>query len=88
MSAYPVHTYSKDHPDYPEHLATIADAPEILYWRGNAALLKSPSIAVVGTRQSTDYGIEVTRDLAAKLAVRLMAPLNLKARNTSSKMAM
>ncbi|GAB1350779.1 hypothetical protein MASR1M107_29940 [Ignavibacteriales bacterium] len=47
--------------DYPELLKEIADAPLILYYRGNiAALNSSPCVAVVGTREPTDFGREMS----------------------------
>ncbi|HCT60775.1 MAG TPA: DNA-protecting protein DprA [Acidobacterium sp.] len=54
---------------YPERLREIYDAPPILWVRGDASLLKRPSIAVVGTRHPTPYGAGMaemlSRDLAA-----------------------
>lgn len=55
-------------PDYPELLATIPDAPVILYVKGDCRLLKSASIAVVGTRGATIYGLESTEQIASELA--------------------
>jgi DNA processing protein len=54
---------------YPERLREIYDAPPVLWVRGDASLLKRPSIAVVGTRHPTPYGAGMaemlSRDLAA-----------------------
>ncbi len=43
-------------PDYPELLKEIYDSPVLLYVLGDAAILKSQSLAVVGTRKPTSYG--------------------------------
>jgi DNA processing protein len=39
---------------YPEHLARLPDAPDVLFVRGD--LPASPGVAVVGTRRCTRYG--------------------------------
>lgn len=54
-------------PDYPEQLAKIPDAPIVLYVKGDISLLKSASIAVVGTRTATIYGIESAEQIASEL---------------------
>jgi DNA processing protein len=43
---------------YPDRLKAIDDAPSILYYKGNANLNSKKSVAIVGTRQATDYGKE------------------------------
>lgn len=43
-------------PDYPHRLSHIPDAPAILYWKGNVHSQANKTLAVVGTRQATDYG--------------------------------
>ncbi len=54
-------------PDYPRRLKTIADAPVLLYSKGNADLNADKSVAIVGTRQATAYGREVTEQLVSDL---------------------
>ncbi|MGN0771677.1 MAG: DNA-processing protein DprA [Christensenellales bacterium] len=46
---------------YPSALKDIYEPPLVLYCRGNLELLKSRSIAVVGTRKATRYGKDVTK---------------------------
>ena len=41
---------------YPDSLRDIPDSPVFLFTRGNIELLKSESIAIVGTRNMTPYG--------------------------------
>lgn len=43
--------------DYPVLLREIPDAPVLLHMIGNASLDVSPSIAMVGTRRCTSYGL-------------------------------
>ena len=57
-------------PHYPALLKPTAGAPTVLFVRGSLTGLTQPSIAVVGTRQPTPYGSEITRQLAADLARR------------------
>lgn len=42
--------------DYPERLRGCADAPIIVYYKGNALLNKGYVISIVGTRHCTSYG--------------------------------
>ena len=60
-------------PRYPNRLKETADAPPVLYARGELPAEDEPSVAVVGTRHPTDYGFRVTGDLCAALAVRGVA---------------
>lgn len=53
---------------YPSRLKQIADAPGILYYKGKAQLNELKSIAIVGTRQATSYGKQLTEQLIADLA--------------------
>lgn len=42
--------------NFPIHLKSIEDSPILLYYQGNANLNAQKSIAIVGTRQATNYG--------------------------------
>jgi DNA processing protein len=42
-------------PGYPDRLKQIADAPVLLYYRGNANLNQKRIVSMVGTRQHTSY---------------------------------
>ena len=53
---------------YPFLLSEISSPPAVLYWMGNWEALSHPTIAIVGTRNPTIYGIQVARDLAGELA--------------------
>lgn len=56
-------------PGWPQQLDDLEDhAPIMLWLRGDAALLSSRSIAVVGSRAATSYGEHVTADLVTHLA--------------------
>jgi DNA processing protein len=55
------------HPHYPNRLKQIADAPTLLYYKGNANLNHDKIISIVGTRQCTNYGREVTEQLVKDL---------------------
>jgi DNA processing protein len=55
-------------PAYPARLKEIFDPPIALFARGRAELLRSISLAVVGTRRPTPYGTAATERLAADLA--------------------
>lgn len=55
--------------EYPRQLLSASGHPIALYVRGNVAALSKPSIAMVGTRKATAYGLDqafrFARDLAA-----------------------
>ena len=53
---------------YPPILLQIDDPPPVLYVRGQIVAQDEWAVAVVGTRQATTYGKEVTRRLAGALA--------------------
>ncbi len=57
---------------YPERLKEIYDPPPVLWVRGDAGLLKRPSIAIVGTRHPTPYGTGIAEVLGRDLAARGM----------------
>lgn len=58
--------YQKEHqfvtilePEYPSLLKQIYNCPVLLFYRGDVTYLQTPSIAIVGARQSTNYGKKV-----------------------------
>jgi DNA processing protein len=53
--------------DYPERLRQIADAPTLLFVKGNAELQTGKIIGIVGTRQATAYGKETTHAIIEAL---------------------
>ena len=53
--------------DYPSRLKDCVDAPILLYKRGNADLNAEKIISVIGTRNSTVYGKEMTENLIQDL---------------------
>jgi DNA processing protein len=53
--------------DYPAQLATIDDAPPLLAVRGQAAVLKEPMIAMVGSRNASAAGVKLAEQLARDL---------------------
>jgi DNA processing protein len=57
-------------PEYPERLKEIYDPPPVLWVRGDVGLLSRPSIAIVGTRHPSPYGMQVAEMLARDLSAR------------------
>ena len=57
-----------DDPAYPAALRQIYDPPPVLYVRGNPELLARYSIAIVGSRKPSPYGVQVAEKLARELA--------------------
>lgn len=54
-------------PAYPAQLATISDAPPLLWLRGQARLLTRPMVALVGARNASSLGLRMARRLAESL---------------------
>ncbi|HEY6505983.1 MAG TPA: DNA-processing protein DprA, partial [Chitinophagaceae bacterium] len=55
-------------PVYPKRLLNCYDSPTLLYYKGEADLNASKIIAVIGTRNHTDYGRQLTENFIADLA--------------------
>ncbi len=53
--------------NYPKRLANCADAPLLLYYKGNADLDAAKIVAIVGTRKNTDYGHQLCEELVEGL---------------------
>jgi DNA processing protein len=53
---------------YPKRLLNCYDSPTLLYYKGEADLNASKIIAVIGTRNHTDYGKQLTEKLITDLA--------------------
>ena len=54
--------------EYPERLKNIYDKPVLLYVVGNTELLKRNSVAIVGSRNCSEYGKSISRKIAYNLA--------------------
>src|SRR5438552_8014327 len=55
-------------PEYPELLRQIYDPPVVLYVKGQLLTKDKNAVAMVGSRMTTHYGIEIARKLAYLLA--------------------
>jgi DNA processing protein len=55
-------------PDYPENLKNIYDPPPFLYVKGSFVEGDNNSVAVVGSRNASEYGIKVTQEISRNLA--------------------
>jgi DNA processing protein len=53
---------------YPERLRQCEDAPVILYVKGESEFNRTKVISIVGTRNPTDYGRNLTRELIGNIA--------------------
>lgn len=68
MKKQDVHWLTYLDSDYPELLANIPDPPHVLFVKGNASVLKSDCIAVVGSRRASRYGEKVADEFAREFA--------------------
>jgi len=49
--------------DYPEKLKDCDDAPLMLYYKGTESLQHRKMVAIIGSRENTDYGARMTEEL-------------------------
>jgi DNA processing protein len=69
---------------YPAALTTIPDPPAVLWLRGDPAALSAASVAIVGSRAASPYGLAVSTELARDLAGRGLAIVSGLARGIDS----
>lgn len=55
-------------PRFPRRLRLIPDAPLCLYYLGDPAFLNTPSLALVGSRQCSGYGLDMARAIGEQLS--------------------
>ncbi len=55
-------------PDYPQSLCPFEDSPMILYEKGMRTPLDKDSVAIVGSRGATSYGLRMTKKISQGLA--------------------
>jgi DNA processing protein len=68
ISEFGCRIVTQDDPVYPESLRQIYDPPIVLYVKGELSAKDKNSVAMVGSRMTTHYGIETARKLAYQLA--------------------
>jgi DNA processing protein len=68
ISDYGCHVLIQSDEQYPALLREIYDPPIVLYVKGALSAKDKNGVAMVGSRQTTHYGIEVSRKLAYQLA--------------------
>lgn len=67
IEKYKIQTFFYLDTDYPQRLAQCEDAPVILFLKGNVNLNSNKIISIVGTRNASDYGRELTYELISGL---------------------
>lgn len=57
--------------EYPKRLKNISDQPTVLYYKGNINCLNEMNaVAIIGTREPTEYGIKIARNLGSSFGKR------------------
>jgi DNA processing protein len=67
-SRHSVRILIRDDPEYPRILSQLPDPPLLFYMRGELRDSDDLSVAVVGSRRATAYGLEMARRIAGDLA--------------------
>jgi len=68
ISDFGCHVLIQSDENYPALLREIYDPPLVLYVKGDVTARDKGAVAIVGSRQTTHYGIETARKLAYQLA--------------------
>ena len=68
ISDFGCHVLIQSDENYPTSLREIYDPPLVLYVKGELTAKDKNAVAMVGSRQTTHYGIETARKLAYQLA--------------------
>lgn len=55
-------------PAYPRRLLELPDHPIVLYVKGNLLTKDQRSLAIIGTRKASSYGIQMTKQISKELA--------------------
>lgn len=55
--------------NYPEQLRKIRKSPKQIYVEGNVKLLNTPGIAIIGSRECTEYGEKMARKFSKELSL-------------------
>ena len=63
-----IKVYYWDHPRYPERLRHINQSPFVIYLKGELIEDDIWGVAIVGTRRYSDYGRQITAEIAKTLA--------------------
>jgi DNA processing protein len=70
IEKYKIKTLFITDKDYPRRLLNCYDSPTLLYYKGDADLNASKTIAIIGTRSHTDYAKQVTEKLVKDLSAQ------------------
>lgn len=68
IAEFGCHVLTQQDAEYPELLRQIYDPPIALYVKGTLTAQDKNAVALVGSRQTTSYGVETARKLAYQLA--------------------
>ncbi len=67
IEKYKIQTLFITDKNYPQRLLNCYDAPTLLYYRGNADLNATKIVSIIGTRNNTDYGKQITEKIITDL---------------------
>lgn len=62
-----IHIIFDQSPEYPRRLKQCIDAPLLMYCQGNVSMNPSKTLAIVGTRKATKYGLKITEEIIEQI---------------------
>lgn len=69
MDKYNIKILTINDETYPEKLKAIYDPPVVLYYKGNISIINKKSIAIIGCRDCSSYGVQLARYFSNLLSV-------------------
>jgi DNA processing protein len=76
LKAMGIRIIYQGHPDYPKKLESLYDAPICLYLRGKLPDPDQKSVAIIGARQASYYGLEMAKYFGRELAKKDVAVIS------------
>ena len=68
LEAKGIHLLCLEKNNYPEKLSKICDPPPVIYHKGMKGLWDKPTVAVIGARACSNYGVLAAKELGRELA--------------------
>ena len=53
--------------EYPDYLKRIYAPPIVLFYKGDISLLKNDNVAIIGSREASEYGLDMCKKIATEV---------------------
>ncbi len=69
MTKYNIKILTINDQYYPKKLKKIYDPPVVLFYKGNISIIEKPSIAIIGCRECSNYGVKLAEMFSNRLSM-------------------